>query len=85
MEVKIGVKRSAQFEKTVSLGVNVIHVINDIQPFTDDKVLQSVMWNMHVLGLLKNILPIGQRSIRKPNSERARGALAALAVLAARS
>lgn len=71
MELKIGVKRSAQFEKTVSLGVNVIHVINDIQPFTDDKVLQSVMWNMYVLWLLKNILPIGQHSIRKPNPERA--------------
>lgn len=53
MEVKIEVKRSAQFEKTMSLGVNGIHVINDIQPFTDDKVLQTVMWNMHVLWLLQ--------------------------------
>lgn len=69
MEVKIGVKRSAQFEKTMSLGVNVIHVINDIQPFTDDKVLQSIMRNMYVVWLLKNIPPIGQHSIRKPNSE----------------
>lgn len=30
-------KRSTQFEKTMSLGVNVIRVINDIQPFSDDE------------------------------------------------
>lgn len=69
MEVKIGVKRSAQFEKTMSLGVNVIHVINDIQPFADDKVLRSATWNMYVLRLLENILPIGQHSIRKPDPQ----------------
>lgn len=40
-------KRSAQFEKTMSHGVNAIHVINDIQPFTDDKLLLLVMRAMH--------------------------------------
>lgn len=34
------VKRSTQFEKTMSLGVNVIRVINDIQPFSDDELSQ---------------------------------------------
>lgn len=34
------VKRSTQFEKTMSLGVNVIRVINDIQPFSDDGLSQ---------------------------------------------
>lgn len=33
-------KRSTQFEKTMSLGVNVIRVINDIQPFSDDELSQ---------------------------------------------
>lgn len=42
------VKRSTQFEKTMSLGVNVIRVINDIQPFSDDELSQvGVMQNMH--------------------------------------
>lgn len=40
------VKRSTQFEKTMSLGVNAICVINDIQPFSDDELSQvGVMWN----------------------------------------
>lgn len=43
MEAKIGMKRSAQFEKTMSHGVNAIHVINDIQPFTHDKPLRAIM------------------------------------------
>lgn len=34
------VKRSTQFKKTMSLGVNVIRVINDIQPFSDDELSQ---------------------------------------------
>lgn len=33
-------KRSTQFEKTMSLGVNVICVINGIQPFSDDELSQ---------------------------------------------
>lgn len=33
-------KRSTQFEKTMSLAVNVIRVINDIQPFGDDELSQ---------------------------------------------
>lgn len=42
------VKRSTQFEKTMSLGVNVIHVINDIQPFSDDELSQvGMVQNMH--------------------------------------
>lgn len=44
------VKRSTKFEKTMSLGVNVIRVINDIQPFSDDERSQvGIMWNMHVV------------------------------------
>lgn len=43
-------KRSTQFEKTMSLGVNVIHVINDIQPFSDDELSQvGIMSNMHAV------------------------------------
>lgn len=42
------VKRSTQFEKTMSLGVNVIRVINDIQPFSDDELSQvGIAQNMH--------------------------------------
>lgn len=42
------VKRSTQFEKTMSLGVNVIRVINDIQPFSDDELSQvGMVQNMH--------------------------------------
>lgn len=42
------VKRSTQFEKTMSLGVNVIRVINDIQPFSDDELSQvEMVQNMH--------------------------------------
>lgn len=33
-------KRSTQFEKTMSLGVNLIRVINDIQPFSVDELSQ---------------------------------------------
>lgn len=43
-------KRSTQFDKTMSLGVNVIHVINDIQPFSDDELSQvGIMSNMHAV------------------------------------
>lgn len=42
------VKRSTQFEKTMSLGVNVIRVINGIQPFSDDELSQvGMVQNLH--------------------------------------
>lgn len=56
LEAKIGMKRSAQFEKTMSHGVNAIHVINDIQPFTDDKLLRFVTRATRALRLLRIFL-----------------------------
>lgn len=51
-------KRSTQFEKTMSLGVNVIRVINDIQPFSDDELSQvGIMRNMRAALIAQDAGP----------------------------